>query len=182
MVFFIPNIQTIARTKKRPLAFCCNRVCKGRPKIRKIQNALSTKTSVNGLKYFPKGKDLTNIPDEYIQKAFDQLNRRHRKCPGHKIPCEVYDSKPWHWLGHSPNKKSPLQSTGKGQKPISQHRLYSGHCARRHALNRRTQRQPYFIDWMPLFMIIFLIQGVNITLCLITLVNSFNFKERAFFL
>ena len=42
--------------------------------------------------YFPKGQDLTNVPEEYIQKMYDKLNKRPRKCLGYKTPYEIYYS------------------------------------------------------------------------------------------
>ena len=57
-----------------------------------------TNENTNGLlrEYFPKGKDLSDIPDAYIQKKFDELNMRPRKCLGYRTPFEVYHSKVLH--------------------------------------------------------------------------------------
>ena len=57
-----------------------------------------TNENTNGLlrEYFPKGKDLSDIPDSYIQKKFDELNKRPRKCLGYRTPFEVYHSKVLH--------------------------------------------------------------------------------------
>ena len=57
-----------------------------------------TNENTNGLlrEYFPKGKDLSDIPDAYIQEKFDELNQRPRKCLGYKTPFEVYHSKSLH--------------------------------------------------------------------------------------
>ena len=50
--------------------------------------------NTNGLlrEYSPKGKDLTDITDDYIQSRIDELNKRPRKCLGYKTPYEVYYS------------------------------------------------------------------------------------------
>ena len=52
----------------------------------------------NGLlrEYFPKGKDLTTVRDEYIQQQINELNQRPRKCLGYRTPYEVYFSKMLH--------------------------------------------------------------------------------------
>lgn len=42
--------------------------------------------------YFPKEKDITDIPEKYVQKVIDELNHRPRKCLGYKTPYEVYFS------------------------------------------------------------------------------------------
>ena len=57
-----------------------------------------TNENTNGLlrEYFPKGKDLSYIPDSYIQEKFDELNKRPRKCLGYRTPFEVYHSKSLH--------------------------------------------------------------------------------------
>lgn len=57
-----------------------------------------TNENTNGLlrEYFPKGSDITDIPDEYIQEMFDKLNRRPRKCLGYRTPYEVYYSETLH--------------------------------------------------------------------------------------
>ena len=57
-----------------------------------------TNENTNGLlrEYFPKGKDITDIPEEYIQKKIDELNLRPRKCLGYRTPYEVYFSKTLH--------------------------------------------------------------------------------------
>ena len=54
--------------------------------------------SGNGLlrEYFSKGKDLTDITDDYIQNKIDELNKRPRKCLGYKTPYEVYYSTSLH--------------------------------------------------------------------------------------
>lgn len=48
--------------------------------------------NTNGLirEYLPKHKDMTDIPDEYIQAIVTELNTRPRKCLGYKTPYEVY--------------------------------------------------------------------------------------------
>lgn len=53
-----------------------------------------TNENTNGLlrEYFPKGRDLTDVSEEYIQKMYDKLNKRPRKCLGYKTPYEVYYS------------------------------------------------------------------------------------------
>ena len=57
-----------------------------------------TNENTNGLlrEYFPKGKDLSDISDSYIQEKFDELNKRPRKCLGYRTPFEVYHSKLLH--------------------------------------------------------------------------------------
>ena len=57
-----------------------------------------TNENTNGLlrEYFPKGKDLSDIPDSYIQEKFDELNKRPRKSLGYRTPFEVYHSKVLH--------------------------------------------------------------------------------------
>lgn len=57
-----------------------------------------TNENTNGLlrEYFPKGKDITDIPDDYVQEMFDKLNRRPRKCLGYRTPYEVFFSKTLH--------------------------------------------------------------------------------------
>lgn len=52
----------------------------------------------NGLlrEYFPKGKDLSDISDEYIQAVADKINKRPRKSLGWKTPFEVFYSKSLH--------------------------------------------------------------------------------------
>lgn len=57
-----------------------------------------TNENTNGLlrEYFPKGKDLTDITDDYIQSKTDELNKRPRKCLGYKTPYEVYYSTSLH--------------------------------------------------------------------------------------
>lgn len=57
-----------------------------------------TNENTNGLlrEYFPKGQDLTDIPEEYIQEKIDELNKRPRKCLGYKTPFEVYHSTKLH--------------------------------------------------------------------------------------
>ncbi len=50
-----------------------------------------TNKNTNGLlqEYFPKGKNISHIPDSYIQEKFDERNKRPRKCPGYRTPLEV---------------------------------------------------------------------------------------------
>ena len=57
-----------------------------------------TNENNNGLlrEFFPKGKDLTDTPEEYIQRKYHELNLRPRKCLGYKTPYEVYFSKVLH--------------------------------------------------------------------------------------
>ena len=52
----------------------------------------------NGLvrEYFPKGMDLSDAADEYIQAVADKINRRPRKTLGWKTPFEVFYSKSLH--------------------------------------------------------------------------------------
>lgn len=53
-----------------------------------------TNENTNGLlrEYFPKGMDLTDVSDDYIQEVVDELNHRPRKCLGYRTPYEVYYS------------------------------------------------------------------------------------------
>ena len=46
--------------------------------------------------FFPKGKDITDTPKDYIQRKYHELNLRPRKCLGYKTPYEVYFSKVLH--------------------------------------------------------------------------------------
>nr|WP_318606323.1 helix-turn-helix domain-containing protein [Mitsuokella jalaludinii] len=46
--------------------------------------------------FFPKGKDITDTPEDYIQRKYHELNLRPRKCLGYKTPYEVYFSKALH--------------------------------------------------------------------------------------
>lgn len=57
-----------------------------------------TVENINGLlrEFFPKGKDLTDITDDYVQKIFDELNLRPRKCLNFRTPFEVFYSKSLH--------------------------------------------------------------------------------------
>lgn len=57
-----------------------------------------TNENTNGLlrEYFPKGRDITNIPESVIQEKYRELNLRPRKCLGYKTPYEVYFSKTLH--------------------------------------------------------------------------------------
>lgn len=50
-----------------------------------------TNENTNGLlrEYFPKGKDITDISDEEIQRVEDELNNRPRKIFGFKTPAEI---------------------------------------------------------------------------------------------
>lgn len=53
-----------------------------------------TNENTNGLlrEYFPKGQDITDLPESYIQAMYDELNHRPRKCLNYKTPYEVYYS------------------------------------------------------------------------------------------
>ena len=44
--------------------------------------------NTNGLirQFFPKGKDLSTVTTEEVQKVMDKLNNRPRKCLGFKTP------------------------------------------------------------------------------------------------
>ncbi len=57
-----------------------------------------TNENTNSLirEYFPKGVDITEVSDEYIQSVVDKMNLRPRKCLGYKTPYEVYYSKTLH--------------------------------------------------------------------------------------
>ena len=59
-----------------------------------------TNENTNGLlrEYFPKGKDISNLTEEYIQAKVDELNQRPRKCLGYKTPFEVYYSRVLHLI------------------------------------------------------------------------------------
>ncbi|WP_420919835.1 IS30 family transposase [Mitsuokella jalaludinii] len=54
--------------------------------------------NTNGLlrEFFPKGKDITDTPEDYIQRKYHELNLRPRKGLGYKTPYEVYFSKVLH--------------------------------------------------------------------------------------
>lgn len=56
--------------------------------------------NTNGLlrEYFPKGTDLTDISEEYVQDKVDELNKRSRKCLGFKTPYEMYYAKTLHLI------------------------------------------------------------------------------------
>jgi IS30 family transposase len=47
--------------------------------------------NTNGLirQFFPKGKDLSEVTDEEIQRVMDKLNNRPRKCLGFKTPNQI---------------------------------------------------------------------------------------------
>ncbi len=49
-----------------------------------------------GITRHPKGKDLTDISEEYLQKVIDELNMRPRKCLRYRTPYEVFCSKVLH--------------------------------------------------------------------------------------
>ena len=57
-----------------------------------------TNENTNGLlrQYFPKGVDITDIPDDVIQMYVNRLNTRPRKCLGWKTPFEVFYSTSLH--------------------------------------------------------------------------------------
>ena len=57
-----------------------------------------TNENTNGLirEYFPKGEDITDVSDEYIQSKVDEINKRPRKCLGYRTPYEVYYSEALH--------------------------------------------------------------------------------------
>lgn len=57
-----------------------------------------TNENTNGLlrEFFPKGKDITDTLEDYIQRKYHELNLRPRKCLGYKTPYEVYFSKVLH--------------------------------------------------------------------------------------
>lgn len=61
---------------------------------------MGTNENTNGLlrEYFPKGTDLLQYTEEYIQKAVNELNHRPRKCLGYKTPYEVYHNKVLHLI------------------------------------------------------------------------------------
>lgn len=39
---------------------------------------------------FPKCRDITDMPEDYIQRKYHELNLRYGKCLGYKTPYEVY--------------------------------------------------------------------------------------------
>ena len=51
-----------------------------------------TNENTNGLlrEFFPKGKDITDTPEDYIQRKYHELNLRPRKCLDYKTPYEAY--------------------------------------------------------------------------------------------
>lgn len=53
-----------------------------------------TNENTNGLlrEYFPRGIDITDMPDEVFSKYIHELNCRPRKCLGYQTPYEVYHS------------------------------------------------------------------------------------------
>ncbi|MDY2649173.1 MAG: IS30 family transposase, partial [Pyramidobacter porci] len=53
-----------------------------------------TNENTNGLlrEYFPKEKDVTDIPDDVIKMYVKRLNSRPRKCLHWKSPYEVFCS------------------------------------------------------------------------------------------
>ena len=57
-----------------------------------------TNENTNGLlrEFFPKDKNITDTPEDYIQRKYHELNLRHRKCLGYKTPYEIYFSKVLH--------------------------------------------------------------------------------------
>lgn len=59
-----------------------------------------TNENTNGVlrEYFPKGTDLLQYTEKYIQKAVNELNHRPRKCLGYKIPYEGYHNKVLHLI------------------------------------------------------------------------------------
>ena len=58
-----------------------------------------TNENTNGLlrEYFPKGQDLTNVCNEYLQTKVSDLNNRPRKCLGYRTPAEIYFSTSLHF-------------------------------------------------------------------------------------
>ena len=54
--------------------------------------------NTNGLlrEYFPKGKDITEIPDDYIQRKVAMMSLRPRKCLNYRTPYEVHFEKVLH--------------------------------------------------------------------------------------
>lgn len=57
-----------------------------------------TNENTNALlrEYFPKGKDITDLSEEYIAKVVDEVNFRPRKVLGYKTPYEVFYDKSLH--------------------------------------------------------------------------------------
>jgi len=51
--------------------------------------------NTNGLirEYLPKGKDMTEATEQYIEEFRDKINKRPRKCLGYRTPYEIYHSK-----------------------------------------------------------------------------------------
>lgn len=58
-----------------------------------------TNENTNGLlrEFFPKGHDLTDISNAYLQAKVSDLNHRPRKCLGYKTPAEIYFSTSLHF-------------------------------------------------------------------------------------
>ncbi len=54
--------------------------------------------NTNGLlrEYFPKGKGITEIPDDYIQRKVALMNLRPKKCLNYRTPYEVHFEKVLH--------------------------------------------------------------------------------------
>ena len=46
--------------------------------------------------YFPKDKDITEIPDDYIQRKVAMMNLRPRKCLNYRTPYKVHFEKVLH--------------------------------------------------------------------------------------
>jgi IS30 family transposase len=48
--------------------------------------------NTNGLirQFFPKGKDLSEVTDDEVQRVMDKINNRPRKCLGFKTPNQVF--------------------------------------------------------------------------------------------
>ena len=59
-----------------------------------------TNENTNGLlrEFFPKGQDLTDISNAYLQAKVSDLNHRPRKCLGYKTPAEIYFSTSLHFI------------------------------------------------------------------------------------
>ena len=51
-----------------------------------IPGSAGTNENTNGLlrEFFPKGRDITDTPEDYIQRKYHELNLRPRKCLGYK--------------------------------------------------------------------------------------------------
>ena len=73
-----------------------------------------TNENTNGLlrEYFQKGKDITDIPDDYVQEMFDKLNRRQLKSLDTELRVRSSFQRRCTWLDNSSIKKTPHLTRG----------------------------------------------------------------------